>query len=130
VSEQNLQAARRGFEAFNARDVNELIALADPDCEWLPFRAQLEGGSYLGHDGVRRFVADMEEDWSEFQIELDELSDHGEDVLLIGRVRAVARGSGLAVNNRVGFVLSYRDGRIHRLVSYSDPDAARSAAAP
>jgi ketosteroid isomerase-like protein len=127
VSEQNLQAARRSVEAFNARDVDELVALADPDCEWLPFRAQLEGASYLGHDGVRRFVADMGEDWSEFQIELDELSDHGEQVLLIGRVRAVARGSGLAVSNHAGFVLSYRDGRLHRLVSFSDPDAARGA---
>ena len=129
MSEQNIEVARRGFEAFNERDVETLVGVSHPDCEWLPFRAQLDGEVYRGHEGVRRFVSDMAEDWSEFRIELEELTDVGEQVLLIGSVRAESRGSGLTVNNRVGFVLRFRDAMIDRLTSYGDPDAARSAAA-
>jgi ketosteroid isomerase-like protein len=43
VSQENVEIVRRSFEGFNARDVDELVGLSDPDCEWLPFRAQLEG---------------------------------------------------------------------------------------
>jgi ketosteroid isomerase-like protein len=128
MSEQKLEVARRGLEAFNRRDVEALVNGFDTDCEWVSFRAQLEGGVYRGHDGVRRFVRDMDEDWSEFRIELEELSEVGERVLLIGSARAESRGSGLRVNNRVGFVFDFREGKIHRLVAYGDPDSARSAA--
>ena len=128
VSQENLTLARHGFEAFNRRDVDELVELSHPDCEWLPFRAQLEGYSYRGHEGVRRFIVDMAEDWSRFEIELEELTDVDGRVLLIGRVHALARGSGVAVENRSGFVLEFSEGLICRLVSYSDPDDARRAA--
>jgi ketosteroid isomerase-like protein len=39
VSQGNVDVVARSFEAFNARDVNELVRLSTPDCEWLPFRA-------------------------------------------------------------------------------------------
>ena len=57
MSQGNVDVVARSFEAFNARDVNELVGLSTPDCEWLPFRAQLEGIVYRGHEGIRRFVA-------------------------------------------------------------------------
>jgi ketosteroid isomerase-like protein len=125
VAGDNVETVRRAFEAFDTRDIEALLALSDPDCEWLPFRAQLEGSVYRGHEGVRRFVADMDEDWSEFRIDPDEIRDLGDRVLVIGVVHALARGSGVRVENLAGFVLDVRDGRVARLVSYSDPGAAR-----
>jgi ketosteroid isomerase-like protein len=128
MSEQNLDVARRATEAFNRREVEELVALSHPDSEWLPFRAQVEGGVYRGRDGVRRFVVDMEEDWSKFDIEIQELIELDARVLLFGRVHAVARGSGVALENDAGFVMDFRNAQIVRLVSYSDPDEARREA--
>ena len=128
MSEENIEVARRATDAFNRRDVEELVEVSHPDSEWLPFRAQVEGGVYRGHDGIRQFVVDMEEDWSRFQVEPVELIDLGDRVLLIGRVHAVARGSGVTVENEAGFVMDFRGGQVVRLVSYSDPDEARREA--
>jgi uncharacterized protein len=128
MSEQNVEVVRRAFDAFNSRDVEGLVAITDPGCEWLPFRAQLEGITYRGHEGVRRFVADMDDDWAEFQIHPEQLEDLGERVLVMGRVRGRAGVSGVIVNNLGGFVFEVGDGKITRLVSYSDPEAARAAA--
>jgi ketosteroid isomerase-like protein len=125
MSQDNVEAVRRSFEAFNRRDLDELVALAHRDAEWIPFRAQLEGIVYRGHDGIRRFVRDMEEDWSEFEIEPLELHEHGDRVLVIGRVRALGRGSSVEIDAVAGFVTDLRDGQIIRLMSHSDPEAAR-----
>ena len=128
MSQENVEAVRQGFEAFNRRDVDALVAVSHPECEWVPFRAQLEGETYHGHDGVRRFVADMDGDWERFEIHPQELEDLGERVLVIGRVEALGLGSGVAVENLGGFIFDMADGRIYRLVSYSDPDQARAEA--
>jgi ketosteroid isomerase-like protein len=61
--QENLDVVRRLFEAFNARDVDDLVNMSDPDGEWRPFRAQLEGIVYRQHEGIRQFVRDMDEDW-------------------------------------------------------------------
>jgi ketosteroid isomerase-like protein len=127
MSQENAEVVRRAFEAFNRRDLDELVGLAHRDCEWLPFRAQLEGIVYRGHDGVRRFVRDMEEDWSEFQIVPDELEEHGDRVLVIGRVHALGRGSSVNIDSVAGFLCDLRDGRIIGVMSHSDPEAARRA---
>ncbi|MBA3261346.1 MAG: nuclear transport factor 2 family protein [Thermoleophilaceae bacterium] len=87
----NVEIVRRGFEMFNARAVEELVALCDPECEWLPFRAQLEGIVYRGHEGIRQFVRDMDEDWQVFRIDPIEFHEHDDRVGVIGHVNALGR---------------------------------------
>ena len=94
MSEQNVEVARRAFAAFNAGDVEGLVETSHPDCEWLPFRAQLEGETYRGHDGVRRFFNDMQEDWREFQIEVVELREVGGRVVLVGHIEGLGAAAG------------------------------------
>ena len=130
MSQENVELIRRGFVAFNARDVEALVAVCASDCEWMPFRAQLEGISYRGHDGIRRFVEDMDQDWHAFRIEPVELHDRGARVVVVGRVIAAGRGSGVEVDSLAGFVFDVREGRICGLVSHSDPAAAMAALAP
>jgi ketosteroid isomerase-like protein len=127
MSQRNLDVMRQGFEAFNERDVDRLISLSDPECEWLPFRAQLEGITYRGHEGVRQFFADMEDDWSSFRVDVLELHDREDRVAMLGRARGRGRGSGVDIDAVAGFVGEMRNGRIIRLTSYSDPQAALEA---
>jgi ketosteroid isomerase-like protein len=127
MSRENVELVRRSFEAFNARDVDGLVSLSDPDCEWLPFRAQLEGIVYRGHAGIRKFVGDMDEDWEAFRVDPLELHDRGERVGVVGRVRGLGRGSGVDIDSTAGFVLELREGRITRVTSHSDPEVALDA---
>jgi ketosteroid isomerase-like protein len=127
VSQQNVEVVRRSLEAFNARNVDELVGLTDPDGEWLPFRAQLEGIVYRRHEGVRQYVRDIDEDWEAFRIDPLEFHDSGERVAVIGRVTALGRGSTVDFDSIAGFVFELHRGRVRRLTSHSTPEAALEA---
>jgi ketosteroid isomerase-like protein len=126
MSQENVEVVRAGYDAFNARDVDALLRLSAEDCEWQPLRAQLEGTVYQGHEGIREFVSDMEEDWEADRIDPLEFHDRQERVAVIGRVAAVGR-SGLEIQSTAGFVFELKRGRIRRIVSHGDPAAALEA---
>jgi ketosteroid isomerase-like protein len=130
MAHENLDVVRRSFQAFNARDVDELVSLSTPDCEWLPFRAQLEGIVYRGHEGIRRFVSDVDDDWERYQIEPVEFHEGGERVAVVGRVRALGRGGSVRIDSMAGFVFELRRAQIARITSYSNSDAAVEALGP
>ena len=49
---QEEQLLRRAYEAFNARDVDGVLALMHPDVDW---PNGMEGGREVGHDAVRAY---------------------------------------------------------------------------
>jgi len=126
MSQANVDVVRAAYDAFNARDVDALLRLSAEDCEWQPLRAQLEGIVYRGHQGVRQFVSDMDEDWEAFRIDPLEFHDRQERVAVIGRVSALGQ-SGVEVDSVAGFVFELQRGRIRRIISHSDPEAALAA---
>jgi ketosteroid isomerase-like protein len=128
VRATGVETVALSFEAFNARDVDKLVSLTHPHSEWFPFRAQLEGISYQGHQGVRRFVRDMEEDWETFTIEPVDLTARGDVVMVTGHVTGRSRATGLEMDFMGGFVFELRDELIQRIRSFSDPAQAREAA--
>src|SRR5215203_4299987 len=127
MSQENVEVVRAAYGAFNARDVDGLVNLSAEECEWLPLRAQLEGIVYRGHEGIRQFVSDMDEDWEAFRIDPLEFHDSRERVAVIGRVSALGRGSSVEIDSIAGFVLELHRGRIRRLTSHSDFEAALEA---
>jgi hypothetical protein len=52
---------RRFTAAFNARDVEAMIALCDQDVEFHSSLAEADGAIYRGHKGMRTYKRDMEE---------------------------------------------------------------------
>jgi ketosteroid isomerase-like protein len=126
MSKENVEVVRAAYSAFNARDVEGLLRVSAEDCEWQPLRAQLEGIVYRGHQGVRQFVSDMDADWESFRIDPLEFHDGQDRVAVIGRVRALGQ-SGVAIDSLAGFVFELQRGRIRRIISHSDPEAALAA---
>ncbi|MGH2985627.1 MAG: nuclear transport factor 2 family protein, partial [Solirubrobacterales bacterium] len=96
--------------------------------ELLPLPAQLEGTSYRGPGGLRRFWADLNADWADLRLTIDELRESGDVVILIGRFTARGRVSGIELDVRIGTVWELRDGKVMRMESFSDPDEALRAA--
>jgi uncharacterized protein len=120
------ETVRRGIDAYNRGDVEALIELSDPEITMVPVRALLEGGEYRGHEGVRRFIADMDEDWASRQIEIDEIRDLDDAVLVLGTFAATGR-SGNEVRYPLAWHSTYREGKLLRMQAYSDRDAALRA---
>jgi len=91
-------------------------------------RAQLEGESYRGHDGLDRFLREMAEDFENVRFEIDEARDAGEQVVGIGRFRARGRASGVDLNVPLGVVQRVQRGKIVYIRFFSEPAEALEAA--
>ncbi len=124
MSEAEIETVRRGVEAFNRRDLSALFEVTDPKAEFIPLRSVLEGTSYRGHDGLRRFFEDTAGEWDELTIEGEEWRDLGDWVLVIGRFHARGRGSGVELHSPAAWLVSLREGRIAYLRAYSDVEEA------
>jgi ketosteroid isomerase-like protein len=128
VSIDRHQLIHASFDAFNRRDAQSLIDVCDPAVELFPFRAQLEGEPYCGHDGIERFLAHLADDWEEFRVEPDTIEDAGDRVATTGRIHARSRRSGVEFDSIAGFVTELRGDKIARMKSFSDPAEARRSA--
>jgi ketosteroid isomerase-like protein len=133
MSKENVEIALEFVDVLNAfmrgqTSSEAWLAFWDEEGEFYPLRAQLEGQSYLGHDGVMRFVAELQEDFEEVRFEIDEVRDAGEQVVGIGRFRARGRGSGVDINVPVGVVQRMRRGKIVYARLFSEPADALEAA--
>jgi uncharacterized protein len=127
VASSNLDVVRAGFAAYNAGDVDGLLAVCAPDVELVPLSSLLTGETYRGHQGVRDYLDAISEDWSQRVVELDRLIEAGDEVVLRGRFQARGRSSGVDVDAPAAWVVTLRDGRVVRLRAYTDPQDALEA---
>ena len=116
--------------AINAGDEETLVALADPEVDYMPYLASVAGseGSYRGHAGLRQYVRDLADAWRSYHVEIQRLEDLGDQVLMEGRLRAKGRSSGLEVDAEMAWIHSFRAGsgrgRYLRLRFFASRDAA------
>jgi ketosteroid isomerase-like protein len=128
MSEENVEIALAAVHAWNRGDHEAWLALWDEEAEFYPLRAQLEGKSYSGHEGLERFLAEMTEDFEEVRFEIEETRDAGEQVVGIGRFRARGRASGVDLNVPLGVFTRVRRGMIVYTRFFSEPADALEAA--
>jgi hypothetical protein len=69
----------------------------------------------------------MDEDWETFRIDPIEFHDRRERVAVIGQVNARGRASSVEIEAIAGFVHELDQGRIKRVTSHSDVEAALEA---
>ncbi len=100
------------YAAFARRDLATLTRLADPAFELhAPTATMLRGGEpYRGHDGLRRYLADVERLWDRLELEVDELRMAADRrVVALGRLRV--HGAGRMIDAPAAWVWRLRDGR-------------------
>jgi ketosteroid isomerase-like protein len=90
MSQENVELFRRGTDALEHGDVALLEELADPEVIFEPLRAPVSG-TYRGHEGIRRFLADTAESFDIFRFDRPEMRDLGDRVLAIGTLHIRAR---------------------------------------
>jgi hypothetical protein len=111
MSERNVELYQLGIEAFNRRDLEKFLALADPDVVGISRVLAIEGQSYRGHDGTREWWKDLLGVFPEFRIEVVWVRDTGN--LTVSELRNSAHGEGsAALEEAVWQVSEWRDGRV------------------
>jgi ketosteroid isomerase-like protein len=123
MSQENVEIVRRGFEGFLATGepvwelTHEHVVVADHDL--------MDAGEYRGHAGFTRWLADWASAWSEFTSEpAEEILDAGDDVVIVYRLKATGRASGVTVERQDAMVCRVQDGKIVRLDYYNDRSQA------
>ena len=115
------------FEAFAARDVSRTTELVDRGVMMEPLSTPVERRSpYLGVDGLRRYLQDLDSTWDRFEVTIEDLrADDGEHVVAIGQIHA--RQGDLTVDEPAGFAFRLRDGKVVWAKVYPSHDEALAA---
>jgi ketosteroid isomerase-like protein len=118
MSRENVEAVRRAAAAFNRSDVDALLEEADPEIEWHPLLQVLLGGEatvYRGHQGARDLYRDIDEAFTETQVEVLEVRDLGERSLAFGRLRGRGRESGARTEIAIAWLVEFQGGKVIRV---------------
>jgi len=115
-----IRSRREGFA--------ELGGMVSPDFE-SQLSPELGERVLSGVQGLEMFVDAVEQDFSEFHYDADELEEIGDDqVLVLGRILARARATGMPLSGEFGHIWTVRDGLATHVEALRDQDEARRAA--
>ena len=66
----DIEVVKATFAAFAARDLDRVLALADPDIEFIAVTGEHAGRTdpYRGHDGMRQYFRDVAAVWEELRL--------------------------------------------------------------
>ena len=131
MSQENVEVVRRGYEAFNRRDLRALAELSHEDLEFTSVMAAVDAGgaAYRGSQTWTSYFAAMDQTWEEWRAEDFEAFDAGGDrVAAVFRLTGRGKHSGAPVERKIGLVYRIRDGQLWRMRSYLDPTEALEAA--
>ena len=131
MSQENVDFARRVFEAWIRGDVEAVLEGYDPACEWdnTHWEGWPEDDVYYGREGVRRLFEDWLASWESFEAGADEYLAVGDDrVLIVCWQRGFGPGSHVPVRMDWALLCTVQGGFVRRVEAYSDRRAALEAA--
>ncbi len=126
MSRENVDLARRGYEAFARRDLDAVFELFDPEIEAHDPPEMPDAAIHRGHEAVRRDWEQTYELFEDFSVEVEETLDRGDDVIVFLRYRGRGRESGAEVEASMTHVWTVRDGKATRLRQFVDREKALS----
>jgi ketosteroid isomerase-like protein len=113
------------FDQWNAGS-REIPEGTHPD---FVLHSALTGLTYEGHEGVRRWMAEIDDQFDSWQLRIDEFRDVGEDWLMgLGGVSLRGRASGIELDQATGWLVRFADGESVEMRLYSDHQQAIDAA--
>jgi len=131
MSREQEELVRRGIRAVNEGDIETIVAMTGPDAEYemIGGFADIVGQTVLrGPAGVRRFYTDWFATFTTTHVEPTAILPAADGLLVLSDVEVTAEGSDAPVKLAIGQIYSFKDGCIHRVASYYDPQEALAAA--
>ena len=119
------EAAAVGFaDAITRGDRDDALAVCHPQVE-LDSMLGISGHAYVGHDGIREYLDDVESAWEHWTVEVERAVE-GPDgrVAIVMTMHARGKGSGLTLAARTAHIWTLKDGRLFRNQLYRDPELA------
>src|SRR5690348_9608717 len=125
MSPENAEIVRVLADHWNRGARSALTRYFDPAVELESPLSSVSGTPYRGHAGIEAWTRDLDEQFSVWQLRLDEVREVGDIVIVIGGVHGRGRGSGIEFDQPSAVVVAFgSDHRITRARIYADVDAA------
>ena len=117
-----VEIARASYEAFARHDMDGVLADLHPSIEWQQAQGLPHGGTYTGIADVRRNIFDpLDRDWwDEFTAQPEEFIEGGDEVVVLGRYRGIAKESRRVLDVPFVHVWSIRDRKLIRFRQFLD----------
>jgi ketosteroid isomerase-like protein len=126
---ENLEIAKQMFVWWNVGDREPVAETLDPEVEIHGPLSSTKGTPYRGPEGLEQWIADVDEQFEEWYSRPGEwLELNDSRVLILGELHMRGRGSGVELDQPMGWLITVRDGRLLRMDVYTDHDEARRAA--
>lgn len=127
MSQENIEVVRSLHERLNSGDIDGVVELCEPGFHLDMSERVFNPEIYAGHDGIRRFYADVRDIWEQYSWTPEQLIDARPHVVALVRAQGRGRGSGLEVDRRIALVWTFDRGRATALRLYVDPARALEA---
>ncbi len=119
VDESTVATLNKAYQEFNARHLEAVLELMQPDVEW---PNGMEGGMVYGHDGVRKYWTRQ---WGMIDPQVEPLEfDLDESRRTVVRVHQVVRdlGGKVLVDREVEHIYNMQDGLIRSMEIQEVPE--------
>jgi ketosteroid isomerase-like protein len=126
--DERISALRAFADAISRRDVEATLAVCHPEVEFPSLMAQLQASPYRGYAGIRRYFRDVDADWEEWWIEVEQVvpAPDGRMVMVMS-THMRGRGSGLPFVEHLANVWEFKDEKLWRATLHRDPAEALRA---
>ena len=114
-------------DAYNARDMDGLLACFGDDVVWHTTPGFLWPGPYRGRDAVRELFSHWWQGWSTARVDTSEVEAAGDRVMVSADAHGRSAGDGLDVHVPLNWVLHVSGGVIDLVQSFDSADEARAA---
>ena len=129
MSQENVEIVRLGYERLNDGDIDGVLELCDTEIEFRDLPELPGSDVFIGHDGVRDWLAKLLDAMQNVRFEPEEFIDApGDRVVVVNHATARGKGSGAEVEMHFSSVWTLSDAKVIRHSAYSDHAQALAAA--
>jgi len=130
---EKLALCRRSYAAFSPPDIDAILPLYHPDCEWQMGYAGAALGTetFRGHEGIRAWVAALAEGFENLTTAIDEARVTGAGILLVrGHNYALSTSAQVELSMQNWQEIEFSEGLILRVAEFDGAPAAWDEATP
>jgi ketosteroid isomerase-like protein len=129
MTSQNERRVHEALDAMARGDIDAIVALAEPDVEFVNPDTALEPGTRHGPDGLRTGLGGVLEAFEDLRFEPERVVDLGDRVLATGSFSGRGRGSGYQFDPQpFCFLVTLRGENMIRFEWFADTEDAFRAA--
>lgn len=117
---------RREYARWNAAEREIDPQAVHPE---VVVHSAMTNASYHGYEGARRWMAEIDDQFEDWHLSIDEFREASDDRLLgIGTIHLRGRGSGVEFDQPIGWVFAFSGERLISIATFTDRAEALAAA--